>query len=92
MLIKCSSLILFFSSQSTSRRRNVDRSEVARGKAPVRRETVAGRDSEAAPVVSRPTSGESSRKRPIEDEEDLLEDVQYQREYGLVSDPVSGPL
>ena len=52
---------------------------------------MAGHDSETAPVVPRPTSGESSRKRPIEDEEDLLEDVQYQREYGLVSDPVSGP-
>ena len=50
---------------------------------------MAGHDSETAPVVPRPTSGESSRKRPIEDEEDLLEDVRYQREYGLVSNPVS---
>ncbi len=50
---------------------------------------MAGRDSEAAPVVSRPTSGESSRKHPIEDEEDLLEDARYQREHGLVSNPVS---
>ena len=53
---------------------------------------MAGHDSETALVVPRPTSGESSRKRPIEDEEDLLEDVRYQREYGLVSDPVSRPL
>ena len=50
---------------------------------------MAGHDSETAPVVPRPTSGESSRKRPIEDEEDLLEDARYQREYALVSNPVS---
>ena len=50
---------------------------------------MAGRDSETAPVVPRLTGGESSRKRPIEDEEDLLEDARYQREYALVSDPSS---
>ena len=53
---------------------------------------MAGHDSETAPVVPRSTSGESSRKRPIEDEEDeedLLEDARYQREYALVSDPSS---
>ena len=48
---------------------------------------LAGHDSETAPVVPGPTSGESSRKRPIEDEEDLLEDARYQREHALVSDP-----
>ena len=52
---------------------------------------MAGHDSETAPVVPRPTSGESSWKRPIEDEEELLEDEQYQREYALVSNPVSEP-
>ena len=55
---------------------------------------MAGRDSETALVVPRPTGGESSRKRPIEDEEELLEDeeelledARYQREHALVSDP-----
>ena len=79
ILIKFFFLTLLFTSQSAPRRRIIDRSEGAKGKAPVRRETVAGHDSETAPVVPRPTSGESSRKRPIEDEEDLLEDVRYQR-------------
>nr|XP_011470919.1 PREDICTED: uncharacterized protein LOC101297108 [Fragaria vesca subsp. vesca] len=67
-------------------RRSARRPEATgdKGKAPAQEELVAEHDGETAPIIPQSTNGESSRKRPAEDEEELLEEERYRQEYGLV--------
>ncbi|KAL6210756.1 hypothetical protein ACLB2K_015988 [Fragaria x ananassa] len=56
-----------------------------KGKATAQEEPAADSDDETILTIPQSTGGESSHKRPAEDEEEVVEDLRYQREFDIAA-------